>query len=328
MPTLLPVGGQRVTRSLTVFHAISDMRARYWRTLWKESSQARNQLNVPSFAKIRKDILPDVLAVKYLNDAIEIISRNAEISNYKASFDQDDFSQDDYGGWSIAYPTAAYRIDTVLYTTGTDEGKTLEDDIIDIDELEQRVPNWRNAGTVTPPRSGVNFKKDRFGLYPKPSDSSYTVYLIGVGKPAQVGYDTGTGAVSTPVPADPNYDYDVNDTSKTWIVDQFNNGIMENEQNEYEVYDTTSDNIQVVRGSAPALSGTIDFRVDNIIPLPDEFHGLCIDTAMNIFLSGGAMAAEEVLLKSQTFRRLKGDLQSSSYIEPFKADGSFNSNRR
>lgn len=328
MPTLLPVGGQRVTRSLSVFHAISDMQSRYWRTLWKESSQARNSMDVPSLKKIRKDILPDVLAIKYLNDAIEIISRNVEISNYKVSFDQDDFSQDSYGGWSITYPTAAYRIDTVLYTIGSDEGKTLEDGVIDIDELEQRVPDWRNAGTVTPPRYGVAFKKDRFGLYPKPSDSSYTVYLIGIGKPAQVGYDTGSGAVSAPIPADPNYDYDVADSSKTWIADQFNNGILESNQNEYLVYDMTATNIQVIKGSAPVLSGNVDYRVDNVIPLPDEFHGLCIDTAMNIFLSGGAMAAEEVLLKSQTFRRLKGDLQQSSYIEPFQAEGSLNSNRR
>jgi hypothetical protein len=278
-------------------------------------------MNVPSLQKIRKDILPDILAIEYLNYSIEIISRTAEITNYKASFDQDDFSQDSYGGWSIAYPTAAYRIDTVLYTTGTDEGKALEDGVIDIDELEQRVPDWRNAGTVTPPRSGVNFKKDRFGLYPKPSDDAYTVYLIGVGKPSIVGYDTGSATV-----VDENT---LTDSTKSWDADQWANGVVEisTDQIGHTVTNSTSTTLQAI-SPATTQTGTVDYRVDNIIPLPDEFHGLCIDTAMNIFLSGGTMAAEEVLLKSQTFKRLKGDLQSSSYIESFKADGSFNSNRR
>lgn len=327
MPTLKAVETRYATRSLTVKQAISDMQFRLWRKMMQESKTP-----IP-YAELRQNIFTDILAIEYLNNGIEIVARNMEITNYTATFTQADFSQDDHGGWSMTYPTAAYRIDTVLYATGTDEGKALEDDIIDADELDQRVPNWRNAGTVTPPRSGVAFKKSRFGLYPKPSDSTYNVYLIGVGKPALVGYDTGSGIIAAATP------WTLTDSTKNWRTDQFNDGVLELTdlgdtvtpsvfQVDYLVSDTTSTVLTSSGTPLPPDTVTFDYRVDNVIPLPDEFHGLCIDTAMNIFLSGGAMAAEEVLLKSQTFRRLKGDLQSSSYIEPFKADGSFNSNRR
>lgn len=318
MPTLQPVRTRYETggsiRKVSVKQVIGDMQLRFQRSLVREAQNSRNDgISVPSMDEIREKIFPDILAIEYINYAQEIVARRGEITTYSATLTQTDFSQNAFGGWSTTYPVAAYQIDKVLYRTGSDEGKALENGVISIDDLERRTPDWRNAETSTPPRYGVLWGKDKFGLYPKPSDSTYSVDLIGIGKPAVVSYDTGNGVVASVAGGQT-----LTDSTKSWVTDMWLNGYVELFRNDRPGIDEavyTGNTSTVITFNGGGGTGTFDYRVDNVLSIPDEYHAITIDLATSIILFGSVSLAEEKVLSSRSWRELWRSNQIAGHVD-------------